>query len=168
MLTVEIVEVVRLREQMHRVREIRNLEAEIDVINDKLTSPGSIKYTDMPKSQNPFDKQTMLLAQKMDKENKLKRLITTAQKEKVILENIINRISLLPETGKGPMNSIYQDILRYKYLYDYTWNEINELLNGNDENFINVCDSKLRNLYTWNGQALNKFIKCQKDIKPSK
>lgn len=164
MLTAKIVEVDRLYNQMHRVREIRNLEIDIDIINSKLSQPGAIKYTDMPKSRTLFDKTSMLLSQKMEKENQLKKLIKTAREEQHLLEAIIEKMGSLPESSKGPANRIYQDILRYKYLYDYSWQETNDLINKKDDEDFNIdLDSQMRKLFLWNGKALNKFRKCQEN-----
>ena len=71
------------------------------------------------------------------------------------------KISILPENPKGPMNSVLQDILRYRYIDDYPWKEIINLLCPDNDAFIDMTESNLRKLHKWNGQALLKFIKCQ-------
>jgi hypothetical protein len=157
----EIIDKQRLYYQMYRVREIRKLQEEIDNISQMLGSPSGIKLSDMPRAQNPFDKIGNLISRKMEKEKKLEELVNIAQHEKVILENIINRISILPENPKGPMNSVLQDILRYRYIDDYPWKEIINLLCPDNDAFIDMTESNLRKLHKWNGQALLKFIKCQ-------
>lgn len=160
MLIMEIVNTERLFKQQSRVRTIRNLQSDIDVISSKLSAPGSVKLTDMPKNQTPFDKLTMLVSRKLEKEKKLKKLTDEAIKEANILEEIINRISDLPESTQGASNSVYQDLLRYHFLNDMSLKEILELMDIDelDDNY----DSKMRLMYSRRYEALNKFEKCQK------
>lgn len=161
MLCTEFVEKKRLYKQMYRVREIRQLQEEIDNIAQMLQSPSGIKLTDMPRSQNPFDKVGSLISRKIEKEKKLNKLVKVAQEEKKVLESVIDRISTLSENPKGPMNSVLQDILRYRYIDDYPWKEIITLLFPGDGSFLDMTESNLRKLHKWNGQALAKFLKCQ-------
>ena len=161
MLCTEFVEKKRLYKQMYRVREIRQLQEEIDNIAQMLQSPSGIKLTDMPRSQNPFDKVGSLISRKIEKEKKLNKLVKVAQEEKKVLESVIDRISVLSENPKGPMISVLQDILRYRYIDDYPWKEIITLLFPGDGSFLDMTESNLRKLHKWNGQALAKFLKCQ-------
>ena len=163
MVCTELVEKQRLYNQMYRVREIRQLQEEIDNIALVLGSPSGVKLSDMPRSQNPFDKVGNLISRKIEKEKKMNKLIKKAQEEKIVLESIIENISSLPENPKGPMNSVLQDILRYRYIDDYPWKEIiNLLFPDNEDAFIDMTESNMRKLHKWNGQALVKFIKCQR------
>ena len=159
----EIVDVERLYKQQSRVRTIRNLQSDIDVISSKLSSPGSVKLTDMPRNQNPFDKVGMLISRKIQKEEKLNKLINEATSEGAILEEVINSISTLPEPVQGVSNSVYQDLLRYHYLNDLSLKEILELMDV-DEDSDNY-ESQLRLMYARRYDALQKFIKCQKILK---
>ncbi len=160
MTVLEIVDVERLFKQQSRVRSIRNLQSDIDVISSKLSSPGSVKLTDMPKSQAPFDKLTMWVSKKIEKEKQLLKLTNEALEEGAILEEVINSISNLPESTQGASNSVYQDLLRYHFLNDISLKEILEFM-GIEDDDLNY-DSKLRLMYTRRFEALNKFIKCQK------
>lgn len=160
MIVMEIVDVERLYKQQSRVRTIRNLQSDIDVISSKLSSPGSVKLTDMPRNQNPFDKLGMLISRKIEKEKKLDKLTKEAITEGTILEEIINSISNLPESTQGASNSVYQDLLRYHYLNDLSMKEILDLMDIEEDD--DTYDSKLRLLYTRRHEALKKFIKCQK------
>lgn len=160
MIVMEIVDVERLYKQQSRVRTIRNLQSEIDVISSKLSSPGSVKLTDMPRNQNPFDKLGMLISKKIEKEKKLEKLINEALSEGSILEEVINCISNLPEPTQGASNSVYQDLLRYHFLNDLSMKEILELMDI-DEDSDNY-ESKMRLMYSRKYDALQKFIKCQR------
>lgn len=160
MLVMEIVNVERLYKQQSRIRAIRNLQSEIDVIASKLSSPSGVHLTDMPKSQNPFDKTGMLISRKIEKEKTLNKLKNEATSEKAILEEVINRISNLPEPVQGASNSFYQDLLRYHFLDNFGMAEVLEII-GVDELADNY-ESKLRLLYSRRHEALKKFIKCQK------
>ncbi len=156
----EIVDVERLYKQQSRVRTIRNLQSDIDVISSKLSSPGSVKLTDMPRNQNPFDKVGMLITRKIEKEKKLEKLMKEAISEGTILEGIINSISNLPESAQGASNSVYQDLLEYHFMNDMSFKEILSLMgiNEDDDNY----ESQLRLMYARKHDALQKFIKCQK------
>lgn len=160
MKVMEIVDIDRLYKQQSRVRTIRNLQSEIDVISSKLSSPGSVKLTDMPRSQNPFDKVGMLISRKIEKEKKLEKLMNEALSEGSILEGVINCISNLPEPTQGASNSVYQDLLRYHFLNDLSMKEILELMDI-DEDSDNY-ESQMRLMYSRKYDALQKFIKCQK------
>lgn len=163
MVCTELVEKKRLYDQMYRVREIRALQEEIDNIALALGSPSGVKLSDMPRSRNPFDKVGSLISRKLEKEKRMNKLIKKAQEEKNVLEDVIESISTLPENPKGPMNSVLQDILRYRYIDDYPWNEIiNLLFPNNNDAIIDTTESNLRKLHKWNGQALVKFMKCQR------
>ncbi len=160
MVCTELVEKKRLYNQMYRVREIRKLQEEIDNIAQMLSSPAGVRLSDMPKSQNPFDKVGNLIERKIEKEKKLNKLVTKAKSEKTILEEVIDKMALLPESPKGPLNSVLQDILRYRYIDDYSWKDIVNLVFIASDEFEDV-DNNLRKVHKWNGQALVKFIKCQ-------
>ena len=162
MLVMDIVETKRLSEHKHRVREIRRLQEEINIISSKLGSPGGVRYSDMPRSQNPFDKMGMLVSRKLEKEKQLSKIMITAQKEAGILEKIIQQIAKLPEPSKGASNALYQDILRYYYLHDLSIQEIIYLINADNDDLIDNYDNELRLLYKRQDEALRKFIKCQK------
>ena len=159
MLIMEIVDIERLYKQQSRVRTIRNLQSEIDVISSKLSSPGSVKLTDMPRNQNPFDKLGMLISRKIEKEKKLEKLTNEAIAENTVLEGVINCISTLPEPAQGASNSVYQDLLRYHFLNDLSMKEILELMDI-DEDADNY-ESQMRLMYSRKYDALQKFIKCQ-------
>ena len=156
----EIVDVERLYKQQSRVRTIRSLQSDIDVISSKLSSPGSVKLTDMPKNQNPFDKVGMLITRKIEKEKKLEKLTNEAITEKAILEGVIDNISNLPEPAQGTNNSVYQDLLKYHFLDDLSMKEIMELMDI-DEDSDNY-ESQMRLMYARKYDALQKFMKCQK------
>ncbi len=160
MIIMEIVDVERLYKQQSRVRTIRNLQADIDVISSKLSSPGSVKLTDMPRNQTRFDKVGMLITRKIEKEKWLNKLMDEAASEGAILEGVINSISNLPEPAQGASNSVYQDLLRYHYLNDLSMKEILELMDVDETS--DSYESQLRLLYSRRYDALQKFIKCQK------
>lgn len=162
MVCTEFVETQRLYDQMHRVQRIRKLQQDIAIIENVLYNPSGMKWSDMPRSQNPNDdKKTKLMDDKAYKEKKLDIEKRMEQVEKPVLEKIIEDISLLPENPKGPMNLVLQDVLRYRYLNGYEWEEIMKLMFPDNDAFIDMAESNLRKLHIWNGKALMKFIKCQ-------
>ena len=161
MVCTELVDKKRLYKHKFRVREYRKLQEQIDNITQLLEKPSGMKLSDMPRSQNPFDKTGNLISIKMDKENKQKSLKQLIERDQSQIESIIEKMSTLPENPKGPMNSELQDIIKFFFLYDYSWKEIITLLSPEDDGFIDMTESNLRKLHKWNGQALAKFIRCQ-------
>lgn len=159
MKVMEIISTDRLYDQQSRVRKIRKLQSEIDVISSKLSSPGSVKLTDMPRNQNRYDKVGMLISRKIEKEKKLEKLMNEEASERAILEDVIEQISTLPESAQGASNSDYQDLLRYHFIDDMSMKEILELIDI-DEDSDNY-ESKMRLMYARKYDALQKFIKCQ-------
>ena len=161
----ELVKTERLFEQKIRIKRITSLVGQIEAISSELETPKSIQLSDMPKSQNPFDRTTYLLSKKMDLENELKRHIKIYKDEQIILNDVIERISNLPESKNGQPNSVYQDILRYVFLENCSIKETNKRLNSSKEDFEEKEDSYLRNLYEWQRKALLLFYKCQTNLK---
>ena len=162
MVCTEFIETQRLYDQMYRVQRIRKLQEDIALIENILYNPSGMKLSDMPRSQNPSDDKTIkLMDRKRNKEAKLKAEIQQEQEEKPKLESIIEDMSLLPENPKGPMISVLQDVLRYRYIDGYLWEEMIKLMFPDDDSFVDRTESNLRKLHKWNGQALVKFIKCQ-------
>lgn len=163
MVCTEFVETQRLYDQMYRVQRIRKLQEDISLLENILYNPKGMRLSDMPRSQNPSDdKTTKLMDRKLKKEEKLKVELKQEQEEKTILESVIDNISLLPENPKGPINSVLQDVLRYRYIDGYLWEEMIKLMFPEDDAFVDRTESNLRKLHKWNGQALVKFIKCQR------
>ena len=158
----EIIRTERLFEQRTRYKRIKDLQGQIKMLAEELQSPGSVKLTDMPKSQNHFDKQGFLLSKKMELENELNRHIKNYRDEDIILNDVIDRISTLPSTPYGQPYTVYQDILRYMYMGDFSMKEINKLLNAYREDYEEREEHYLRNLYVWHDKALTLFEKCQK------
>ena len=54
----------RLSKQKYRLRTILQLQNRIEQINSELSGPGGMKYSDMPRSQTPFDKVGILVQEK--------------------------------------------------------------------------------------------------------
>ena len=158
----ELVRVERLYRQKFRVREIRKLQSEIDVISNELNSPRGVILSDMPRSQNPFDKTGMLVERKIEKEKKLQKLITAAVTESTIIEKTIEKISELPESSKGALNSEYQELLRLHFLCDLSMKEVYKLMKAKDVDFLENEETKIRLLYRWKDEAEKRFEKCQR------
>ena len=157
-----LVKTERLFEQKTRIKRIISLTSQIEAIANELESPRGIQLSDMPRAQNPFDKQTYLLSKKMDLQNELSRHIRIYKEENIILGEVINLISKMPESKNGQANSVYQDILRYVFLENCSIKETNKRLNSNKVDFEVKEESYLRNLYEWQRKALELFYKCQK------
>ncbi len=162
MVCTELIETQRLYDQMYRVQRIRKLQEDIALLENILYNPSGMRLSDMPRSQNPSDdKKIKLMDRKTIKEKKLQQEKEIEEAEKIELEKIIEMMSFLPENPKGPMNSVLQDVLTYRYIDGYLWEEMVKLMFPEDDFFTDKTDSNLRKLHKWNGQALIKFIKCQ-------
>lgn len=158
----ELVRVERLYRQKFRVREIRKLQVEINVIADELSSPKGVIFSDMPRSQNPFDKTGMLIERKIEKEKKLRKLIKAAETEATAIERAIRRMADLPESAKGPLNSEYQELLRYHFMCDFGMKEIVKLMQFTNDEIVDSEETKTRLLYRWKNEAQKRFEKCQR------
>lgn len=157
MIKSEFVDKKRLCKQKYRIREIIRLQDRISRIDCQLSGPAGMKISDMPRNQNPFDKLSLLVQEKMDKEKKVKKLYPLFESENSLIISKIGLIGEIPQAERGPLNSVYQDILRYFYLEDKSWEDILEILK-----FERDDDTKLRLIHKWHGRALKLLEKIQK------
>lgn len=157
-----IVGTERLFEQKIRLRKMKALQNQIDSIAHDLENPKAIQLSDMPKSQNPFDRTTYLLSKKMELEKELEKHSKIFRSEEIILLDVIDKFQSIQESVYGPSNFILQEILKYHFLEDCTMKETNKRLNSHREDFEEKEENLLRNLYKWSAKALKLFTKCQK------
>lgn len=145
----------RLLKQKYRVREVIRLQDRIDEIKSVLSGPHGMKISDMPRSQNPFDKLGQLTQEKIDKDKKLHKLITKYRDEDSKIRAVIEKMSAVTQPAKGPLIGVYQDLIRYFYLEDKTWDKLLEI--------FKIDKSEERSIYRWHGKALKIFRMCQKE-----
>lgn len=157
----DIVDKKKLEKHKSRRREFCKLEEAITNIDNVLKSPAGIKYSDMPRSQKPFDKVGNLLSVKLEKEKRQKKLARIICEEQAIIESILDKMLNMPESPRGPMNTELRDVLRYFYIFDFNWEEILKIFCLGSDEFNDNHDSNIRKLHRWHGWALSKFIKCQ-------
>lgn len=147
----------RLSKQKYRLRTILQLQNRIDQINSELSGPGGMKYSDMPRSQTPFDKVGILVQEKMLKEKELNKILPKFKEEGLAINEALLKLSEMPQPVRGPLLSQYCDLLRYYYLEDKSWDDI--MLSFG---FEKDDDSKLRLVHKWHGKALNLLKLSQK------
>lgn len=147
----------RLLKQKYRLRTILQLQNRIEQINSELSGPGGMKYSDMPRSQTPFDKVGILVQEKMLKEKELNKILPKFKEEGLAINEALLKLSEMPQPVRGPLLSQYCDLLRYYYLEDKSWDDI--MLSFG---FEKDDDSKLRLVHKWHGKALNLLKLSQK------
>lgn len=147
----------RLSKQKYRLRTILQLQNRIEQINSELSGPGGMKYSDMPRSQTPFDKVGILVQEKMLKEKELNKILPKFKEEGLAINEALLKLSEMPQPVRGPLLSQYCDLLRYYYLEDKSWDDI--MLSFG---FEKDDDSKLRLVHKWHGKALNLLKLSQK------
>ena len=147
----------RLSKQKYRLRTILQLQNRIEQINSELSGPGGMKYSDMPRSQTPFDKVGILVQEKMLKEKELNKILPKFKEEGLAINEALLKLSEMPQPVRGPLLSQYCDLLKYYYLEDKSWDDI--MLSFG---FEKDDDSKLRLVHKWHGKALNLLKLSQK------
>ena len=147
----------RLSKQKYRLRTILQLQNRIEQINSELSGPGGMKYSDMPRSQTPFDKVGILVQEKILKEKELNKILPKFKEEGLAINEALIKLSEMPQPARGPLLSQYCDLLRYYYLEDKSWDDI--MLSFG---FEKDDDSKLRLVHKWHGKALNLLKLSQK------
>lgn len=147
----------RLSKQKYRLRTILQLQNRIEQINSELSGPGGMKYSDMPRSQTPFDKVGILVQEKMLKEKELNKILPKFKEEGLAINEALIKLSEMPQPARGPLLSQYCDLLRYYYLEDKSWDVIMMSFG-----FEKDDDSKLRLVHKWHGKALNLLKLSQK------
>lgn len=147
----------RLSKQKYRLRTILQLQNRIEQINSELSGPGGMKYSDMPRSQTPFDKVGILVQEKMSKEKELNKILPKFKEEGLAINEALLKLSEMPQPARGPLLSQYCDLLRYYYLEDKSWDDIMMSFG-----FEKDDDSKLRLVHKWHGKALNLLKLSQK------
>lgn len=144
----------RLLKQKYRIREAIRLQNRIDQIKMSLSGPAGMKLSDMPRNQNYFDKTGFLIQEKMDKDKKLEKLITKYRDEDSKIRAVIEKMSAVTQPSKGPLIGVYQDLIRYFYLEDKSWDKILEI--------FKIDKLEERQIFRWHGKALSIFKACQK------
>lgn len=159
----EIIKSNRLVKQKHRLRRILNLQNDIASLDKQLNGPSGMRITDMPKSQQPKIKMEQIVQRKLEKEKELITLKKVFSSEDVILRTVIKKFDELPaSTTTEDSNLIYQDLLIYHYLQDWSMKEIYEIfeISGKFKEDSDE-DSNMRNLYKKHAKAIDMFEKCQ-------
>ena len=159
----EIIKSNRLVKQKHRLRRILNLQNDIASLDKQLNGPSGMRITDMPKSQRPKSRMEQIVQRKLEKEKELITLKKVFSSEDVILRTIIKKFDELPaSTTTEDSNLIYQDLLIYHYLQDWSIKEIYEIfkISGKFKEDRDE-DSNMRNLYKKHAKAIDMFEKCQ-------
>ena len=154
----EIVGITRLSDYRENLNRALRLEAEILQIESKL-GPSCIQISDMPRSQNPYDKLGNLTQRKIEKEKELQKITKKMLEEKPILEGVIN--SMQKFASEKTNISTLQDLLKYFYIDGFSVTTTCELLNCRLAS-EDITESKRRLFYQWIHRAEYLFLKVQK------
>lgn len=150
----------RLIKHKIRLRTIVYYENRISQIEKELSGPAGMKYSDMPKSQKPTDKVSLLIQEKIDKEKLVNNEMKILNKEGLALRHIVGKMYFVPSQKRGPLFEKYIDLIRYYYFEDKNWED---MMNIFADDFKKRDESDLRKIHKWHHKALVQLAKSQKE-----
>lgn len=130
-------------------REIDNQIERVEVIDQRINSVGSPNMSDMPKNPSPAgDRLALMIAEKLDEEEKLRVMITEAKVRRDLLTEIVSCIN-----GKAGPDKKY--VVLMKYIDCQGWDKITEALFGAADDFDDRRDAYTRRVFRLHKHALN-------------
>ena len=145
-----------LKTYPEKLSDIRNMQAQLERLEDKLSSIGSPTLSDMPKAPSrALDKEAELIAQKIDLEREI-------EQEKANLHNLRLEIEKMMGCLKRANEKA---VIRAKYLCEEKWEDVSFIIFGAKEDFLDKEDSYQRRTYMIHGSALLNMAKYIEDGK---
>ena len=138
-----------LTQFLNKEREIDNVIARIEYLEEKMTAAGSPKITDMPKAPSPAGDRLMELVQrKVDLEARVKEMIREQDRRKQVYEEVIEKL-------KDPDQNA---VITFRYLDSMKWDRICDALYGDEESYLEKKDSYMRRVMRLHGWALQEMV----------
>ena len=106
--------------------QIKNLDREIEELEEQITSVKSTIGDGMPKSQNTTSNTERLVPLLVDKKRRKKEMRIEAEWRRLHIEDVIDRVA----------DPIYNRLLRDKYIRLYTWEQVTEDLEYNAVQYV--------------------------------
>lgn len=145
-----------LRTYPEKQQDIRNMQAQYERLEDKLSSIGSPTLSDMPKSPSRvMDKEAELIAQKVDLEKEIEMAKKDVHQLRVEIEKVMSCLKKANEKA----------VIRARYLCEEEWNDISFILFGAKEDYLDKEESYERRTYMIHGSALLNMAKYIEDNK---
>jgi len=134
-----------LRTYPEKLSDIRNMQSQLERMEDKLSSIGSSKLSDMPKTPSKAtDKEAELIVQKIDLEREIEQEQANVHQLRLEIEKVMACLKKANERA----------VIRARYLCEENWNDIAFILFGAKEDFLDKEDSYQRRAYKIHGDAL--------------
>lgn len=145
-----------LKTYPEKQQDIRNMQAQYERLEDKLSSIGSPTLSDMPKSPSRvMDKEAELIAQKVDLEKEIEMVKADAHRLRLEIEKVMACLKKANEKA----------VIRARYLCEENWDDISFILFGAKADFLDKEDSYQRRTYMIHGSALINMAKYIEDGK---
>lgn len=142
-----------LIEFREREKDIQGQLNRLDVIEMRIKSIGSPTLSDMPKSPAPFqDRSAYLIGVKVDLESDIKEQQNEQKNTRKQIEKIVRKLKKAEE--RSVIRARYLDCLFYHENKLSDWNDVNNALFGDMEDFLDKEDSYLRRVHKIHGSAL--------------
>lgn len=144
-----------------RLSDLRELQREIEVqsermerLETKLLGVGAQALTDMPKAPSPSnDRITDLMQQKFDLEEDIRETLEHRRVERLFFEGVIRKLKRSDERA----------VIRVRYLDGASWNDVIDLMFGDEEDLLEREEVYRKRVFKLHGQALLNMAKYIED-----
>ncbi len=139
-----------LKKYTFYVEEYEALKERATSIREKAMTPQTSNLDDMPKSKGWGSKIEMYISIAEELEEEAKKMLTEAQKNYRQTEEVIKQI----HKGRWAKK---RAVLRLRYIDGYLWEDVNEILFGDKDDFIEREDSYRRRMFAIHNEALEEL-----------
>lgn len=145
-----------LKTYPEKLSDIRNMQAQLERLEDKLSSIGSPTLSDMPKAPSrAMDKEAELIAQKIDLEREIEQEKKNVHTLRLEIERVMGCLKKANEKA----------VIRARYLCEETWNDVTFILFGAKMDYLDKEESYLRRTHMIHGSALLNMARYIEDGK---
>lgn len=142
-----------LNEFREREKDIRSQLNRLDVMETRLSSIGSPVLSDMPKAASPVpDRIADMIADKVDLECEINE---QKEEQKAVKKIIVRVVKMLKKSEeRSVIRARYLDCCYYHEDKLSDWNDVNDTLFGDCEDYLAKEESYLRRVHKIHGSAL--------------
>ncbi len=143
-----------LNDFREREKDIQSQLQRLDVMETRLSSIGSPTLSNMPKSASPVqDRMASMVAVKVDLENDIKRQQKGLLETREMIEKILLK-ALKKSEERSVIRARYLDCCFYHEDKLSDWNDVNNTMFGDRQDFLSKEESYLRRVHKIHGSAL--------------
>ncbi len=154
---------LRLLQFRDRENDLRVLFDRLDIIEMQMKSVTSPTLSDMPNSKSPFrDRTSYMVAVKVDLEKEIQQLQEDQYHIRNDIETILKKLKKAEE--RAVIRSRYLDCSFYHEDRLCDWNDVNNTLFGDRDDFLEKEESYLRRIHKIHSAALLNLSKLLKDF----